>query len=237
MELWPDGLQGFVESLQGDFPHLDPKIHEEVTVVDRIKGVIPNQITVRPHLRMRLFDEKRATCVQVGRDSLAVNLIKQPDGYPGFSTLREKSLEMLKAYQDSFQPAAVLKAALHYTDMVTVPTAGLNRFRIEDYFAVGLQVPDDDAWPLSHVAIDLVVPLQGMKGDADHLAFGFRREQPEEGHERFRLDWHSVCTDLETLDHDVLSGRLEEAHTEIKERFRGCFTDRSWAIFGEEEES
>lgn len=238
-ETWPHGLDPFFGEIANDFPTLERQVRENYQVVERAPGGIPVQIAVQGELRrVRAFDKPRQHCVQVGRDTLVVNLIRGPEPYEGFHRLLPFALEQLERFQRIFRPISVLTAALHYTDVVAIPRSSGKPARLEDYFRIGVQVPDERNWLLGRVAIDIAVPLATDAETSDQLVLGFRREptQPGNSEDRFRMDWHAVCSNLDTLEAGVLGARLLAAHEALKQRFRECFTERIWAMFGEVKE-
>lgn len=237
---WPQGLDRFFEEIRADYPNIELKRRETFQVVQRAPGGVPVQLAVHGEIdRVRAFDAQRRWCVQVGDDALVVNLIKGTGTYEGFEALLPKALLHLGQYAGVFRPQSVLHAALHYTDVVVIPASeGVSR-RLEDYFHIGVRVPDEQTWPLGKIALDVSVPLTGVGEELDHLVLGFRREPPRPGcdEDRFRMDWHAVCVGLDTMASDVLRGRLQGVHDAMKERFRACFTPRTWEMFGEEREA
>lgn len=239
-ETWPAGLDRFFREIADEYPTIERQVQETYQVVERTPDGKPAQIAVQGELRrVRAFDEQRRHCVQVGRDALVVNLLKGDGPYEGFHHLLPTAMEQFDRFVQVFRPRVVMSAALHYADVVRIPRALLGVSRLEDYFRVGVQVPDDATWILSRVAVELSTSLSGNPPGQDELVLGFRRQpaSPDLLEDRFRLDWHAVCAELDTMSPEVLSTRLTSMHEALKARFRECFTDRTWALFDEESES
>ncbi len=187
--------------------------------------------------RSRAFDAQRHKCVQVGENVLVVNLIKGNGPYEGFKLLLPTALAQFERYVRVFRPQSVLSAALHYTDVVKIPRASNGPVLLEDYFRIGIQVPDDASWPIGRLRLELSVPLGAVPGTpTDELVLGFRREPsaPAANEDRFRMDWHATCSGLATLDTNRLGARITAVHDALKERFRACFPPRTWDLFEEE---
>lgn len=238
-ETWPSGLDPFFREIADEYRTIERQVQETYQVVERTPEGKPAQITVQGELRrVRAFDGQRRHCVQVGRDTLVVNLLKGDGPYEGFHHLLPTAMGQFNRFVQVFRPRAVMSAALHYTDVVRIPRA-LEASRLEDYFRVGVQVPDDATWILGRIAVELSISLSVNPSEPDELILGFRRQPPapDMPEDRFRLDWHAVCAQLDTLSSDVLNARLTRVHEALKARFRECFTDRTWALFDEESEA
>jgi len=239
-ETWPNGVRPFLDEISDDYPAHDDIFEEAFEVVRRGATGVPEQIAGRGEFsRMRAFDKARSRCVQLGRDALVVNLIRSPEPYEGFHRLLPIALEQLARFKRIFRPTTVLTAALHYTDVVKIPRCSGNPTRLEDYFRIGVQVPNEEKWLLGRIAIDISVPLATNAQNTDRLNLGFRTEPtlPENSEHRFRMDWHAECSSLDTLEADVLGARFKAAHDALEQRFRECFTEKTWAMFGEVEEA
>jgi uncharacterized protein (TIGR04255 family) len=236
-ETWPQGLDSFFGEIRTEYPDIEKQVQEQFQVVERSPGGMPVKLAFAGELRrVRAFDQPRRRCVQVGRDTLVVNLIKGNEGYGGFEVLLPLAIAHFERFVRVFQPVSIKEAALHYTDLVRVPREPAVSARLEDLFRIGVQVPDEGTWPLKRVAVDISVSLPGELAEPDELVIGFRREAPVSSvsEDRFRLDWHVVCRDVETLSVDVLGKRLTQAHDGVRQRFRECFTEHTWSLFGEE---
>lgn len=239
-ETWPWGLDPFFREIANEYSTIERQVQETYQVVERSPDGAPVQLAIQGELRrVRAFDASRRHCVQVSRDTLVVNLIKGDGPYEGFRHLLPTAMAQFDRFVREFRPRAVMWAALHYTDVVRIPRAPGALSRLEDFFRIGVQVPNEATWTLGRVAIELSVSLFAGESEPDELVIGFRRESPEPDvtEDRFRIDWHAVCTQLNTLSPDALSARLARVHEALKARFRECFTNRTWALFGEESET
>jgi uncharacterized protein (TIGR04255 family) len=237
---WPQGLDLFFQEIVAEYPTIERHFEESFQVVERAPGGMPKHVAFQGEIRrMRAFDAPRHSCVQTGQDTLAVNLIKGTGPYEGFRLLLPTALAQLVRYVRVFRPQSVLSAALHYTDVVTIPRNTDEPARLEDHFRIGVQVPDEKHWLLGRVAIEIGVPLATNGDGTDQLVLGFRREptRPASREDRFRMDWHAVCSGLNTVAADILRTRLQAMHDALKRQFQECFTERTWAMFGEEAEA
>lgn len=239
-ETWPSGLDRFFGEIAGEYPTIERQVQETYQVVERAPDGTPAQIAVQGELsRVRAFDGPRRHCVQVSRDTLVVNLLKGDGPYEGFDRLLPAAMGQFGRFVQVFRPRSIMWAALHYTDVVHIPRAPGAASRLEDYFRVGVQVPDDQTWVLGRIAVELSVSLSASPSEPDELVIAFRRQPPDPGvaEDRFRVDWHAICAQLDTLSSEVLRARLTKVHGALRARFRECFTDRAWALFGKESEA
>jgi len=127
----------------------------------------------------------------------------------------------------------VREVALHYTDLINLPILSHDGVKLDEYFLVGVRVPDERSWPLNRVATDMVVSLRERTHEDDYVALNLRTEQldAELKLARFRMDWHAVCRNARTADPEPLGARLRAVHGEIKKLFRQSFTKEAWELF------
>lgn len=239
-QTWPSELDRFLGEIKAEYPTTEQHFQETLQVVERSAEGMPVQLAgQRKMYRVRSFDEARRHCVQVGLDTLVVNLIKGDGPYEGFHHLLPTAIDQFDRFVRVFRPRAVMSAALHYTDVVRIPQESGSSSRLEDYFRIGVQVPNDETWILGRIGFDFTVSLSADTGESDELELRFRREPPDPGaaEHRFRIDWHAVCSKLDTLSTEVLSARLKKVHDAVKVRFRDCFEKPTWALFREESET
>jgi uncharacterized protein (TIGR04255 family) len=172
----------------------------------------------------------------VGRDTLVVNLIRGSEPYEGFEYLLQAALAQFDRFLRVFRPQNVMRVALHYTDVVRIPRPADSPLALEDYFRLGIKVPEEATWIVGRIAIELGISLATSTSQPDELMLSFRREPTPTGagEDRFRMDWHAICQRVDTKSATVLSNRLSKVHGALRKRFRDCFTARTWALFNEE---
>ncbi len=236
-ELSQDAVEGFFSRIRDDFPDCDAIIEEQFRVEKRRPTGVPEKINVqRRPARVRAFDKDKHRCVQVAPNVLVVNLTTRGTEYPGFPDLVDRAFEHLVQYREHFQPDSVREVALHYTDLVKLPWDGKDKIKLEEWFELGPRLPDPE-WDYSSFEMNISIPLSDEAGSADYVDLVFRSESSDaERHEfRFRMDWHGVARDVDTMEETILRMRLEGLRTEIGKMFRQCFTECAWSLFEESE--
>lgn len=233
---WQAGSESFMTRMLDEYPEIE-RIPKMEIRVDRASGGGSAEISGRESLhRVRAFNQARRECVQIDENTLVFNAIARDQRYAGFEFLMDKGLEHLRRYREHFRPASVRSVGIHYTDLVRIPCTLSQVIRLEDYFTMRVELPDESAWPLARVALEILVPLSKPEGAAESLTLSFRSEGYDDKSEeiRFRLDWHVKSDEIAGYDAASIKQKLRKLHDEIERRFRSCFTEAGWALFKEE---
>lgn len=237
---WKQGIKQFFDEIKEEYPEPESIFVETFHVEKRSSAGVPEQLTGKRELhRVRAFNTSRSQCVQVGRDTLIFNLIKGDGPYEGFDALLPMALRQFQRYIEIFRPKSVLYAVLHNKDLVRIPKNPDSATRLEQYFRLGIQVPEETQWVLGAIKMEISINLNSAPQSKDQLILGFQRDiwESQIQEDRYRMDWHAICPEIDSLDTDLLRNRLEAAHDAMRQRFRDCFTDRTWELFAEEVEN
>jgi uncharacterized protein (TIGR04255 family) len=221
----------FVELFKDSMPYLEVVKNEEIRIEKRSPQGVPEVISGKSSLdHVRAHDEEERQWLEAGNDRMAYRLLRGGKEYPGFESVLEKALEILGRYVQHFRPTAVRRAILNYLDIVKVPAPAGEAIELEDYFQLGVKLPEDPFGPIGEFATQFILPAT-PGADRLHLAF-MTEHKREHGNLGFQMRWQSICDGIGTLDGDVLRHRLTSAHEHLAKCFRACFTSRGLGLFG-----
>ncbi|MBN2291014.1 MAG: TIGR04255 family protein [Pirellulales bacterium] len=224
----------FLNRFQETFPICEVYQAEEIRIEKRTKEGIPKELSGSTSLdHVRAHDEDETRWLHLGNDAMTYRLVRRGNDYPGFSALLEESLDKLTLYVEHFQPISVRQASLRYVDVVEIPITPGSGILTEDYFHLGLTLPDDPFGPLAGFAVRYGFPRAGGK-DSTQLVFSTEASS-RDAVASFRLQWYSICEELDTLEPEVLKIRLGAAHEHLKKCFFASFTPQGLALFEPEE--
>lgn len=232
---WPTECQAFLSDVAEQFPVSEGIYEDRVELLDRDAAtqkpkVIRGSTTLQA---VRAFDENRTRCVQAGQRLFVFNLQRSGTDYPGFSVLLKESFTWLAKYISCFRPHSVTAVALHYVDLIPIPGRLEDGLPLDEYFTVGVSVPDKDRWPLSAMIARITVPLSIDSSPSSllHLQMSGEPYSDDDKEFRFLLHWHAASRELDTLDPSILKTRLEELHSSAIEKFQDVVTPKLWDMF------
>ena len=229
-----DVVTPFLAQFGDTLPHCEIIQAEEIRIEKRSEDGIPEAVSGRMSLdHVRAHDDDETRWLHVGNDVMSYRLVRRVDDYPGFKAVWQESQEKLTHYVEYFQPTAVRRSRLRYVDVVDIPQRPGGGIVIEDYFQLGVTLPDDPFGPLGEFAVRYSFPRSDDR-DAAQLVFSTQPARSD-AVVSFRMQWYSICEDLDTLEPEVLTARLDAAHEHVTKCFFASFTSRGLALFEPEE--
>ena len=184
--------------------------------------------------RIRAATEKEDRFIQAGRSWLIYHLLRKGEDWPGFPTLREEALETYDKYIKFLRHDILQSVSLHYTDSILIPINEKGRMKIEDYFTVCPEIPDETFGAISSFVIDLILPEMFENGTLRLIM----KDQPlvSNGNKpspfRFLMDWDITSNKpFESLSIETVIGWLDKAHDALFDAFRKSFTEKGWQLF------
>jgi uncharacterized protein (TIGR04255 family) len=229
-EPWtPQEAGSFVELFQAAFPFIEATQTQEIRIEPRSPSGRPEMISGKLSLdRLRVRNAEGSRWIQIGKDLLVFNWVRQQDSYPGFDQVRTEALAVLDRYVEHFQPVGVRRAALIYLDQVEIRVApGSKTLQLEDYLRLRPEVPDQEFGPSGAFALQMHFP---GKDQREPFTVLFQSVPAEVGSGicRFQMHWHCLCEDIRSLDKGVITQRLEAARRRLRDCFKASFTTEGW---------
>jgi uncharacterized protein (TIGR04255 family) len=222
--------QEFLGRYSGALPHIEAIFSTNYEIAE-ISPTDRPEITRREvrldHIRARNSEGTR--WVQLADDQLVCNVTRGGGEYPHYPIRRDESLSKLSDYIESFQPVSVRRAELHYVDLIEIPIPPEGQIKLEDYFNLRVEAPQDFGMTYYYaIRVFLRPPVDG-----DTLEVRFQTEPSKSDTKtfRFRMDWNMVCANIATLDRDLIVQRLDDAHACLWNYFRASFTEKTWDLF------
>jgi len=221
----------FVERFRESLPCVEVVRAEEIRIEKRSPQGLPERLSGKIRLdRVSAHDEAERHWLEVGDDRMGYRLLRGAKEYPGFDAVLEKALSVLGEYIEHFRPTAVRRTLLSYLDIVTIPRAAREGIELDDYFRLGLKLPEDPFGPLGAFVIQFVLP---PKPGFDELNMVFATEPVTDDNDlRFSMRWQSRCDGIDSLDAADLRCRLNSAHEHLVKCFFACFTVKGLELFG-----
>jgi uncharacterized protein (TIGR04255 family) len=235
---WDIGLvRKYVEHYRTEFPKIEVMQQKEIQFKETSATNLPEVVSqqVRP-LLFRLSDEASSRVVQLGDDHLSYHVLKFADEYPGYQKLRDEAQGKFEEYVNVFQPSRVRNAALHYLDIVDIPRPGDSTIELTDYFKNSVDLPQEPFGFTTTFSLQFQVACPNDEGP---LLLQFMRiPAPSESNVfRFRMEWHKLSLDINTLSFSQVFSRLDVAHKYMTDCFLASFTQRTLDMFGQTEEN
>ena len=222
----------FLEAHSDEFPEQEMLRHESFTIEKRSDVGMPKagRLVSRISL-LRAIDREKSRAIQIGPEVFSYHLLRAADSYPGFTKLRDASLEKLQSYADRFRPQGLTQLELHMIDIVSIPRCPDVNCQIEDYFSIAVDIPLDPFGALDDFSIQL--QLRGVNPDDRlHLHFHLLRAGSKADEFRFRIKWDMACpTQLSFNDTEQITARLDSAYKHLFSCFQSMFTDLGWQLF------
>ena len=221
----------FLKQFEQTLPKYDIAQVEEILIEKRSSEGVPQKLSGRTrldHVIAYSVDETRF--LRVGDDIMSYRIGRCGENYPGFRTLLDEALGMFREYISHFQPTATRRVRLRYVDTIDIPRSSDGLVELDDYFRVGINIPDTPFGPVGKFAVQCVFP-DTKSGDALQLNF-FNQPTPDNTTTRFIMEWHSLCENITSLSEEVLTNKLEKAHVHMVKCFKESFTEQGLSLFG-----
>ena len=183
--------------------------------------------------RIRAFDEGKENCIQAGQKILIFNQIRRTS-WPGFSALRDRSLDTLCKFIDFRKLNKLGSVALHYRDLVEIPFDQNNAIDPKNYFRIYPHCPETIFEDMSYYSLRIVLnaisarekvllEIQTVPGNETNVGTG-----------KFQFDWH-IKTESKCDDMDTARCWLDNAHADLEKTFKNLFTEKCLALFQPED--
>jgi uncharacterized protein (TIGR04255 family) len=220
----------YLRRFETALPRVEVRNTEEIRVTKRSPEGIPQELSGKTELAdVRAHDDEETRSLRVANDALGYKLLRRGNDYPGFEVVLEEALDKLHHYVEEFQPAAVRHARVTYVDEIRIPRDSRGGVLLEDYFHMGIQLPDEPFGPIAEFAVKCRFP---QTEGHDALQFEFATgPNDSDAVACFLVYWYCTCKDIQSLDPQVLSARLGTAHERIVECFMASFTQKGLGLF------
>jgi uncharacterized protein (TIGR04255 family) len=230
-------VKKYVEHYKTKLPKIEVMQEKQIQFKETSPTDLPQVVSqeVRPIL-FRLSNEIRSRVVQLGDDHLSSHVLKIGDDYPGYQKVRDETQQRLEEYINIFQPSRVRNATLHYLDIIDIPLPENSKINLVDYFKTSIDLPEEPFGLTNTFSIQFQVACPNDKGPL--LLQLMRIPAPLESNVfRFRMEWHKLSLDINTLDWPQVFSRLEVAHNYMTECFLASFTRHTLDMFEPIEEN
>ncbi|MGD9497162.1 MAG: TIGR04255 family protein [Armatimonadota bacterium] len=178
--------------------------------------------------RIRFSRPDDSALVQVGPDLLIVNHLKPYPTWPRFAELIKR---VLGYYDEVARPEGLRRIGLRYINIIEF---GDERIELGAYFTYYPHVPDD--LPQEHGRFMVQTQLAYREG-RDFLTLTVKSHDRDPGASGLGvvLDLDYVTPAEGAVPPSEVGGWLESAHAEIERAFEACITDKTRALFGEDD--
>jgi uncharacterized protein (TIGR04255 family) len=227
---WDLGIaEAFLDQFQQFMPHIEYLQAEEIRIDKRNPQGLPEKISGKISLdQVRAHDDEGRHWLQVGNDQMGYRLLRRESNYPGFQAVLEKAFDMLGLYIQHFRPSSVSRMILTYFDIINIATQAGEGIELNDYFMLGVKLPENVFGPLGSFAMQVDFP---ETLPSDRLRLLFASGPNEDGKLRFNMRWHTLCSNVDSLDIEDLRHRLATANEHVEKCFFACFTERGLELF------
>lgn len=193
----------------------------------------PDFVSAEPVFdRIRAFTEDKAHCVQAGRNVLVFNQLKKDD-WPGFEPMREGAFEAVRKYMKFRGLGRLTSVVLHYRNIVSIPKKKQAGIRLNDFFTIHPEVPEDLYQSMSGFRFTVHLPEACERANTILSIQNLPATGNSPDSFSFVMDWHVTSTGtVESLD--SAESWLEQAHSKLKSMFESAFTKQGLALFGPE---
>ncbi|MGD0534706.1 MAG: TIGR04255 family protein [Methanoregula sp.] len=218
---WDPTIAGSVyEKVKDQFPSKESRLEQQVEVKAGDAGFSQNLVASQ---RAIMLSPDRSSLIQVGQHLLSVNHLKP---YAGWENFRPKIKMAYDTLNSITAVEGIERMALVYIDRIEIPG---KKIEMEEYFkfypSLGSDLPHDHMGFM--VGVDFPFNDQrdfcklqltsAMATKKDHIALLMTTE--------YYLAKRKSVSPEKSIDW------MEEAHTKIRELFRGCITEKLEDIF------
>jgi uncharacterized protein (TIGR04255 family) len=185
--------------------------------------------------RIRAASAAQDRYVQAGRDTLIYNMVRKQQDWPQYGSLRSEALDAYGKYVEFLRPSSLQAVSLHYRDLVVIPLSQNKKVKLDDYFTILPNVPEDVYGDISGFMIALDMP-EVCKSGLTRLIIQSEPSppspNPSQSGARFRMDWQvNPYNPIQSLDKAIVTKWLDEAHEELFKAFLATFTKKGLRLF------
>jgi len=223
--LWTE--ENAVKFIKDNFEDYTPKHYEYFAKIQVDSNGKPDfSKTDQSFNRIRAYSKDGQYCIQAGRNVLIFNQINI-GRWLGYDNMRDKTFEVLGKYSSYRKIETLLKACLHYRDVIEIPAED-QKIELEYYFKIYPHL-DDSFGDLSHLKLELLLP----ESCKDGLTFFTLLRIPDTSPKKFKfqMDWHIVPSDGSIKSFEKARNWLDMVHSDLRKRFEETFTDKTKKLF------
>lgn len=224
-------VQEYVRQYAAELPKVEAIHEKQIQVQETSPTDLPKVVSHEVRLQaVRLTNETRSRVLGIGDDQLSYHVLKTDDSYPGYTTVRTEAQQKLEDYVRIFQPSSVKNATLHYLDIIDIPCPAESTIELADYFLLATDLPEQP-FGLTLALMSQFHVLCPVDPGPLQLQLQRIPAPAEERVLRFRMEWHKLSTDMNTLDFAGVWRRLDVAHGYLTECFQASLTQRTITLF------
>jgi uncharacterized protein (TIGR04255 family) len=224
----------FLGTLSDSHPEIQEMTRHAIRVASK-RGTHRIKEIAEEVMAMRAMSGDGFRAVQLTPDELLVNYLRGEGlEYPGFEALLDEALGHCRRYAECYHPAGILRAALHYVDLVEIPIPDDGLLRSDEYFTLNLQVPEQHFGNYTAFEVRAAVVPPGGREPVEFV-FATEPSHLDAPLARFRLEWHTAAGAGVRMNEEEARANLLAAHDRLGKCFRHAFTEKGWALFEPEE--
>jgi uncharacterized protein (TIGR04255 family) len=226
---WDESVaKEFVQKYFAEFKHIELFGLAKVKIDLKTGNALD---TDRSLERLRAFSDSRDRCVQVGQNMVVYNQMRRPkEEWPGYDRLRDGAFIALENYANFRGLNELASVSLHYLDIVGIPTSADCKIKLEEYFTVYPELPDEKFGGISGFGVGIGLPNICKNASTTLTIQALGQVGPPYDKCRFAMDWH-VTSKGGTHDKTVAREWLDLAHRDIRGAFDAAFTKRGLELF------
>lgn len=226
-----DLVQQYVRQYESELPKIEA-IHEQTIQVQETSPTdLPKVIHKDVQLQfVRIWNDARSQMLQIGDDQIAFHILKTSEETPGYRKVRDGAEVKLADYVRIFQPSRIRNATLHYLDIIEIPKPPGGVVNLRDFFPQAMDLPEEPFGPTTALSQQFQVMCPVDEGP---LFFRLQNlpSPPEMQVFRFRLEWHKLSTDVNTLDLAEVWRRMDIAHDYMWRCFTAALSGSTLQLF------
>lgn len=224
---WDSTLPGlFFDQIKNDYPK--KKELEQLGVEVSVSRDMQGSRVSRGNPRIQFIKDNGAQLVQIEKDLLVINQLRP---YPRFKDWKPAIDKMLALYKELAQPSSIKKIGIRYINRIVIPA---HIFKMEDYFCLYPEVPDSLGAMHGKFMMRLEIPPKN-KGHLLVVTFGTAPAESLEMSAQV-FDLYDIFTLSPNASIDQVNKYIIDAHDNIEAAFEKSITDKTRALFEEEED-
>ena len=223
---WDGTIPGlFFDKIKDVYPI--KKELEQIGVEVSVSKDIQDSKIMRGGRRIQFVKKDKSQLIQIEKDLLVINQLKP---YPRFEDWKPVIDKMLDLYVDLAKPEGIRRVGVRYINRIVIP---LNKFKMEDYFCLYPKVPQS----LEAMHGKFMMRLEIPPKNKEHLLVITFGSAPSDSSEvsTEMLDLYDIFTLPSLLPIKDAERYITEAHENIEVAFENSITQKSRALFEEEE--
>lgn len=223
-------VREYVLKYSEEFPKFEVLTEQEIKIVETSPTELPKIVSRQQQIKAaRAFTEDRSRVLQVRDDQISFHVLKSDGQYPGYQMVRDGAAQKLAEYLKVFQPIRIKAAALHYVDIIEIPKKpDESKLDLSDYFLISADVPETPFGLIGDLSARFLIVCPVDNGP---LILEIKTLPSENNNFRFRLDWHKISKDIDSLNIEEVLKRLDSSHQYIMDCFLAGLTDRTLDLF------